>query len=310
LAELKVLIMTRYEKWRANPSSVQPQAPASHPVPQPLVAHRGINSHGTNTPTSSSSSRSQVSISLQSRAPLPYEQSPSDDDRAERVDALLREEPRSVLSSSHSSHSLHTLDPSYATDVFTQSSQFRPATYQPDPTQNPTSTPPNVAHPAPSQHHVPPSRPYSIGELAERAKQILGKDPKPFKAWLRIAENARRDAKSSRKQGDLESAFVEYAKAATIVLEKIPAHPDYMVLLSTTQRHNMGLVSFFYPVCFDNGGSVGHVHVPCECTDECVFRVLHDFRLIQNCTHFSISRANHGSSFIEWFFPSCDLVNL
>jgi len=80
-------------------------------------------------------------------------------------------------------------------------------------------------------------------ELAERAKQILGEDPRPFKAWLRIAENARRDAKSFQEQGDLESAFVEYAKAATIVLEKIPSHPDYRVLLSTTQRHNMGLKS-------------------------------------------------------------------
>jgi STAM-binding protein len=91
--------MTRYEQWRANPSSVQPQAPVSHPVPQPLVAHRSINSHGTNTPTSSStpsSSRSRASIPLRSRTPSPYEQSPTEDDRArgERVDALLREDPR------------------------------------------------------------------------------------------------------------------------------------------------------------------------------------------------------------------------
>jgi STAM-binding protein len=91
--------MTRYEQWRVNPSSVPPQALASHPVLQPLVAHRSINSHGTNTPTSSStpsSSRSRASISLRSRTPSPYEQSPTEDDRArrERVDALLREDPR------------------------------------------------------------------------------------------------------------------------------------------------------------------------------------------------------------------------
>ena len=145
------------------------------------------------------------------------------------------------------------MNSSYATDMYTQPSQFRPATYQPGPTriyQNPTSAPSNVAHPAPppSQHQAPPLRPHSIGELAESAKQILGEDPKPFKAWLRIAENARRDAKSFQEQGDLESAFVEYAKAATIVLEKIPAHSDYRILLSTTQRHNMGLVSYLYPM--------------------------------------------------------------
>jgi hypothetical protein len=134
--------------------------------------------------------------------------------------------------------------------MFTQSSQFRAATYQPGFTRNP----------------------HSIEELAERMKQNLGENPRPFKTWLRIAENARRDAKTFQEQGDLDSAFVEYAKAATIVLEKIPAHPDYRVLLSTTQRHNMGLVSCFYPICPDNGGSVGHVHVPYEC----IFRVLHN----------------------------------
>jgi USP8 dimerisation domain len=94
------------------------------------------------------------------------------------------------------------------------------------------------------QPQAPASHPpHSIAELAERAKQTLGGDPRPFKAWLRIAENARRDAKSFQEQGDLESAFVEYVKASIIVLEKIPAHPDYRVLLSTTQRVNMGLVS-------------------------------------------------------------------
>jgi hypothetical protein len=171
--------------------------------------------------------------------------------------------------------------------MFSQSSQFRPTNYQPGPArvnQNPASAPSIVALPAlpPSQHQVPPSRPHSIAGLAERAKQILGEDPRPFKAWLRISENARRDAKSFQEQGDLESAFVEYAKAAMIVLEKIPAHPDYCVLLSTTQRHNVGLVSYFYPVCPHNGGSVGHVHVLYECIDECIFRVLRGCYLIQN----------------------------
>jgi len=101
LAEIKVSIMTRYEQWRANPSSLQlqSQAPVSNPTPQPLVAHRSINSHGTNTPSSSStpsSSRSRASIPPRSRMPSPYDQSPPEDDRArrERVDTLLREEPR------------------------------------------------------------------------------------------------------------------------------------------------------------------------------------------------------------------------
>jgi len=59
--------MTRYEQWRANPSSVQPQAPTS------------------STPSS-----------LCTYAPLPYGQSSTEDDRArrERLHALLREDPR------------------------------------------------------------------------------------------------------------------------------------------------------------------------------------------------------------------------
>jgi hypothetical protein len=50
---------------------------------------------------------------------------------------------------------------------------------------------------------------------------------------------------------------VEYAKAATIVLEKIPGHPEYRVLLSTTQRHNMGLVRYLYSLGPHKCASVG-----------------------------------------------------
>ena len=150
--------------------------------------------------------------------------------------------------------SLHNMSSSYNPDAYRQPTQFHPATLfqiQPDSTrvyQNPTSIPSNPsqprAGPIPSQPQEP-SRPHSIAELAEIAKHTLGDDHRPFKTWLRIAENARHAAKNFQEQGDLESAFIEFAKAATIVLEKIPAHRDYRVLLSSTQRHNMGLVSRF-----------------------------------------------------------------
>ena len=113
-------------------------------------------------------------------------------------------------------------------------------------------------------------RPYSVTELAERAKQSLDSSIgpiKPFNVWLRIAENAYRDAKSLHELGDLELAFVEYAKAATILLQKIPSHPDYWVLLGRTQRHNMGVVSYLCSLCLHYCTSlattttVDHVHV-------------------------------------------------
>jgi hypothetical protein len=119
----------------------------------------------------------------------------------------------------------------------------------------------SLRQPPPSQ--LPsPSRPHSIAELAKLAKQSLGDDVRPFKAWLRFAENAVGDARSFNARGDLESAFVEYTKAAAIVFEKVPAHPDYRVLLSTTQRYNMGLVSYFYSLGPHTCASVGRVHAP------------------------------------------------
>ena len=89
----------------------------------------------------------------------------------------------------------------------------------------------------------------------------------PTSTWLRIAENARQDAKSFYELGDVKSAFVEYGKATIILLKKIPGHPDYRVLPSTTQRQNIDVVSYPYSLCLYNCASVatttavGHVHV-------------------------------------------------
>ena len=144
---------------------------------------------------------------------------------------------------------------SFDNDSFTQISQFRSATSQLVHTtvttdyqayQDPNLAPSSLAQAAPPSQPQSSSRPHTIIELAEHAEQSLGDTTRPFEAWLRIAENAYRDAKSFYELGVLQSAFVEYAKAATIVLEKIPAQPEYRGFLSTAQRHNMGLVSHFY----------------------------------------------------------------
>ncbi|KAN0109034.1 hypothetical protein V8E52_009668 [Russula decolorans] len=148
-------------------------------------------------------------------------------------------------------------------DISAQTSQLRPATVQHGSTrsyQNPTRAPSNsILSPVilssalrslPTQHQET-SRPLSHSELIERTKhhwQSLRNDSKPLKDWLRLTESIRRDAKVFQKQGDIKSAFVEYTKASTIVHEKIPAHPDYRVLLSAKHRRNLSLVSHFYPV--------------------------------------------------------------
>ncbi|KAI0045627.1 hypothetical protein FA95DRAFT_1560979 [Auriscalpium vulgare] len=123
--------------------------------------------------------------------------------------------------------------------TYTQAT-YRPATYaQVDPSRNypsPASTNPSPTRPQPNRP------PVSIAELADRAKAAIAESsPKGLKHWLRTAENARREGKRYAEDGELENAFVEYAKAATIVLEKLPNHKDYRVLLTSAQRHNMSL---------------------------------------------------------------------
>ena len=187
----------------------------------------------------------------------------------------------------------------YDTDSFAQTSQLRPAAPAASEhgstwSYNPTRAAPSNAVSSPdirdwlrsfpglSARPQGTSQPHSIAELAERAKQILlalDIAPRPLNYWLQIADYDRRDAKSFQEQGDLESAFVEYTKAATIVLNKIPAHPDYRVALSSTKRHDMDLVSYFYPMACDCG-PVGCVHISYGSKFTFRVRVLHDFYLI------------------------------
>ncbi|KAJ2932850.1 hypothetical protein H1R20_g4245, partial [Candolleomyces eurysporus] len=84
-------------------------------------------------------------------------------------------------------------------------------------------------------------RPATIPELAERALIDLSDDKAKLKDYLRIAEKYRKEGKELIKQGDLEAAFVLLAKAATLVLEKLPKHRDYYSLLNDEQQNNLAL---------------------------------------------------------------------
>ncbi|OSD01066.1 hypothetical protein PYCCODRAFT_1345200, partial [Trametes coccinea BRFM310] len=86
-------------------------------------------------------------------------------------------------------------------------------------------------------------RPATIGELATAASADLWDPSKGLKHWLRTAEKARRTGDSLVQLRDYEGAFMEYAKAATIVLEKLPTHREYQTLLNADQRSNLGMVS-------------------------------------------------------------------
>ena len=91
--------------------------------------------------------------------------------------------------------------------------------------------------------YAPRHRPATIAELADRARDDHWDSSKGVKHWLKVGENHRRAGKAYVEANDLESAFVEYAKAATLVLEKLPSHREYSITLNAEQRHNLGLVS-------------------------------------------------------------------
>ncbi|EGO01337.1 hypothetical protein SERLA73DRAFT_159766 [Serpula lacrymans var. lacrymans S7.3] len=90
-------------------------------------------------------------------------------------------------------------------------------------------------------HPARPPRPATIAQLADRALFNLWDPSKGLKLWLKTADAFRKTGKAHADAGDLEAAFVEYAKAATIILEKLPSHKDYNTLLTSTQRQNLGL---------------------------------------------------------------------
>ncbi|KAG6875494.1 hypothetical protein C0992_003586 [Termitomyces sp. T32_za158] len=83
------------------------------------------------------------------------------------------------------------------------------------------------------------SRPPTITHLAKIALDNLWDDSKDLKYWLRMAEKLRKDAQSCYGDGDLQTAFIKFARAATLVMEHLPLHRDFKSLLTEEQRHEI-----------------------------------------------------------------------
>ncbi|KAJ3770207.1 hypothetical protein FB446DRAFT_745078 [Lentinula raphanica] len=93
-----------------------------------------------------------------------------------------------------------------------------------------------------NQHSQRPQRrPALISELAVRAQQTNWNENGTFKDFLRLAEKYRREGKEAFDRDELEEAFVAFARSASIVLEKLPAHRDYHTSLTNAQRNNLSL---------------------------------------------------------------------
>lgn len=95
---------------------------------------------------------------------------------------------------------------------------------------------------SPSSTQNSQRRPALISELAEQARTINLDDNASLKSILRLAERERRAATDAFERKDLESSFVAFAKAASLILEKIPNHRDFHNTLTSTQRSNLALV--------------------------------------------------------------------
>ncbi|KAJ7908150.1 hypothetical protein B0H13DRAFT_670985 [Mycena leptocephala] len=101
----------------------------------------------------------------------------------------------------------------------------------------------------------PPTRPATISELATAAAETSSNSNVDLKNLLRRAEGHRRTggvymarttggssggAATSTDIGlDLERAFIEYARAATLIVETVPAHREYGTGLNAEQRANL-----------------------------------------------------------------------
>ncbi|KAF8586957.1 Mov34-domain-containing protein [Ramaria rubella] len=131
---------------------------------------------------------------------------------------------------------------------------------QPQPTSAPRRHPSTYLPPPPAdrlkgiptQHPKRPSplsdRPHSIEELAKIARQDNYDRGGDLKQDLRYAEVFLAEGRRDLEAGDLEWAFVHFARAATLVLEKIPTNAHYHEIKESHRKK----ISANGNVCLDN----------------------------------------------------------
>ncbi|KAF8752064.1 USP8 dimerization domain [Rhizoctonia solani] len=73
-------------------------------------------------------------------------------------------------------------------------------------------------------------RPFSIAELAARSRPTGYDASRSLKDLLRIATAERNAGDDARAAGNVEAAFIHFAKASTLMLEELPGHPKFAEL--------------------------------------------------------------------------------
>jgi hypothetical protein len=93
-------------------------------------------------------------------------------------------------------------------------------------------------------------RPSTIAELAKLALDSPSDASQSVGQVVSMAHAHHEAAVSHINAGNLETGFVELIKAAIIVTERVPAHPDYQTALSPAIRGILATVSFLPHVLF------------------------------------------------------------
>ena len=82
-----------------------------------------------------------------------------------------------------------------------------------------------------------PKRPLTMEELDARARDDLWDEKETLGHYLAIAGRFRKHGNDLQTQGDYENAYVQFAKAAALVLEKMPFHREYKEISAEKQRN-------------------------------------------------------------------------
>ena len=88
---------------------------------------------------------------------------------------------------------------------------------------------------------APTNRPRSFEEIEELSKPTAYDPERSFKDQLRAIDTLRDQSIYHRKKGDLENAFIFMARAAGVVVEKLPFHSQYDIL-SDQQKIDLAAV--------------------------------------------------------------------
>lgn len=78
-----------------------------------------------------------------------------------------------------------------------------------------------------SRHHAAFSKPLSVEEIVQEARNFEFNSERPLQQWLRAAQMLLTEAAVCEQEGNFSQAYLYLYRHAELVLAKLPEHPDY-----------------------------------------------------------------------------------